>query len=53
MPLPDAVKECYIRGLDSMDSEMKRKSEELRNLEEELKILEEKYKTAVRYIQTH
>lgn len=53
LPLPDAVKECYIRGLDSMDSEMKRKSEELRNLEEELKILEEKYKTAVRYIQTH
>ena len=45
LPLPDAVKICLMRGLDDLDAEIKRKTEELR-------ILEANYKTAVKYIET-
>lgn len=45
LPIPDAVKICLMRGLDDLDAEIKRKSEELR-------ILEAQYSTAVKYIET-
>ena len=45
LPLPDAVKICLMRGLDDLDAEIKRKSEELR-------ILEAQYSTAVKFIET-